>query len=168
VIDPLAQLRDGRGSTNGIGGIEVQTVLCPAPGLRDAPVRPEAGRRSVMAAPADAERKTVSRNTPPLRTVSRETAVERVMGIEPAQSAWNGGFLERCSRWPLPSRTDIVSPDCLSAVPMAVQSREMPPDSVPDLVAPYDDRRCLSRVLGAETCCPRLAGVSRAARNSAA
>ncbi len=45
--------------------------------------------------------------------------VERVTGIEPAWPAWKGGFFKRCLRCSAASPTEVVSFDCLSAVPMA-------------------------------------------------
>ena len=65
-----------------------------------------------MAAPPDRPNVNGSRDT--LERCPRDTAVERVTGIEPAQSAWKAWFSERCLGWSAPSQVDAVPSACLS------------------------------------------------------
>ena len=46
--------------------------------------------------------------------VSRDIAVERVTGIEPAQSAWKAWSSERCLSWSRARRAAFVPSGCLS------------------------------------------------------
>jgi hypothetical protein len=55
---------------------------------------------------------------PRRRGVSRDIAVERVTGIEPAQSAWKAWDSWRHLRWSTRSRSDVLPFACLNAVPM--------------------------------------------------
>src|SRR5215207_10824860 len=67
----------------------------------------------VMAAPQTARTQRVPRGT--CEQFPRDTAVERVTGIEPAQSAWKAWDSKRHISCSTPSEADAVPSACLSA-----------------------------------------------------